>query len=696
MINVFMKGSNKRSTLPTPAPQTRLWLVMAGLCAVTLLAYGNSFSSGFVLDNRGILLQDPRIREVTMENLKLILRHTYWWPYGESGLYRPFTTLTYLFNYAILGNADSPTAYHWINLLLHAGNALLVYALLRRLQQGFWPAAWVAGLWAVHPVLTESVTNIVGRADLLAGMAVLSGFLLYLKSTECYGRQRYAWLAGLLAVTTVGVFSKESAVVILGVIALYELTWWKERHRTRALFLGCATVALALAGMGCARAAVIGHLPPTLLPYGDNPLVDAGFWTAKLTALKIMAKYLGLLFWPAHLSCDYSYAQIPLENGSAGDWLAWLVVAGVAIAAACLYRRNRPMFFLSGVSMIAFLPTSNLLLPIGTIMAERFLYLPAIAAAAVIVCGCYGLAARANRRPWAPIVLGLLVAACIGRTWARNADWHDGPTLMKAAVATSPHSFKSHSLLAASLYEADPSHSNIDAVIAEADKGLAILEPVADWHNSPDSYSRAGGYYLTKAELLATRGAESPESRRACQRALELLLRARSIVDALAQTASRRRRGEIALQMDEVKMAHLERTISVVEMRLGDAERALEAAAAALRLDPANAQNYRQLSAAYLEAGRVDDAAATLAEGTLVTSDMGLRQALLELYRSGLDAEGCATTPGPYGPAINPSCEIVHKHLCAAYTQAVQLYERLKRGGLVEKMKGQVEQLKCR
>src|SRR2546430_1614369 len=81
-------------------------------------------------------------------------------------------------------------------------------------------------LCAVHPVLTESVTNIVGRADLMAGMAILSGFLMYLKSTETTGLRRAGWLAGLAAVVAAGAFSKESAVVLPGVIVLYELIWW--------------------------------------------------------------------------------------------------------------------------------------------------------------------------------------------------------------------------------------------------------------------------------------------------------------------------------------------------------------------------------------------------------------------------------------------------------------------------------------
>jgi hypothetical protein len=108
-------------------------LSAAALALLTFLAFANSFSAGFVLDNKVHLLQDPRIRELTGQNIRLILQHTYWWPTGETGLYRPFTTLSYLFNYAVLGNAQEPAGYHWVNFFLHLVNVFLVYALARRL-----------------------------------------------------------------------------------------------------------------------------------------------------------------------------------------------------------------------------------------------------------------------------------------------------------------------------------------------------------------------------------------------------------------------------------------------------------------------------------------------------------------------------------------------------------------------------------
>ncbi len=180
------------------------------LSALTLLTFSNSFQAGFAWDNEHLILKDPRIRAATAENIGLILQHTYWWPTGEAGLYRPLTTLSYLFNYSILGHSEQPAGYHWINLILHTINVLLVYALAMRLVRKLWPPVFIAAVWGVHPVLTESVTNIVGRADLLAGFAILSGFLLYLKSAESTGSRKVVLLSGLTLVTAVGSIQRKA------------------------------------------------------------------------------------------------------------------------------------------------------------------------------------------------------------------------------------------------------------------------------------------------------------------------------------------------------------------------------------------------------------------------------------------------------------------------------------------------------
>src|SRR5205823_4118026 len=107
----------------------------------------------------------------------------YWWPKGISGLYRPLTSFSYWLNWTALGSGHSVKGFHYVNFAIHYANAFLVYVLMLKLYRRFWVAFFTAALFAVHPVAVESVTNIIGRADLLAAFCVLAGLLVYMRST---------------------------------------------------------------------------------------------------------------------------------------------------------------------------------------------------------------------------------------------------------------------------------------------------------------------------------------------------------------------------------------------------------------------------------------------------------------------------------------------------------------------------------
>ena len=652
---------------------------IAALCALTLLVYANSFRAGFTLDNKGLLIEDPRLRAASSENVQQIFDHTYWWPHGESGLYRPVTTLSYLFNYSVLGNGGDPEGYHWVNLLLHLVNVLVVYALALRLWGEFWPSVFTAAIWAAHPVLTESVTNMVGRADLLAGMAVLGGLLLYLKSAESAGWRRWAWLAALTALSAFGMFAKESAAVIPAVIVLFELAGWRgqsggvnptgrESGRFRWVWFGFAATLLPLAVMLYRRSLVLAAAGPASFPFTDNPLVGADLWTRCLTSLKVMGLYLGLLSWPAKLSCDYSFDQIALARGSLFDWTAWMAVAAVIAIAAILYRRHKGAFFLLAFAFVAFLPSSNLLFPIGTIMAERLLYLPAIAFAGCIAAGvCAGM--RRIRRPTlAPVLLGLLTALLAVRTLMRNADWQNDLTLAASAVSAAPDSFKAHKLMAEALFAADDSHSNIDQVIEEADKSVSILDPLPDYRNNAQAYRLAAGYDLLKGDMQFQYGGNShgldlsqnvprpPVAQSSYRRALPLVLRYASITAKIGAAGSR---------------GDAQRLLANTYLRIGGMAKALRAAEAARNLDPFQSAAYLQLADVLVASDRAGDAAVALFEGAMVNSDPMLRGRLLNLYR-GLDPDGCALAAYPGGPGIDTRCPMVRQHLCQAASRALR------------------------
>ena len=173
----------------------------------------------------------------------------------------------------------------------------------------------------------------------------------------------------------------------------------------------------------------------------DNPLVGAEFWVARLTAVKVIGKYLWMFLWPAHLSADYSYNQIPVTV----DWQAVLSLAvccAAAGAAICVFppeRRELPyraLFFFIGFFFAALAPTSNLFLLIGAIMAERFLYLPLIGLAGCLVMAIFAASRRlapGKSQTVAAVVVAAIALAFAARTFARNFDWFDEQTLWAAS-----------------------------------------------------------------------------------------------------------------------------------------------------------------------------------------------------------------------------------------------------------------------
>ncbi len=676
-------------------PHARTWpkhlIACLSLCALTLAAYSNSFIAGFTFDNVYIILKNPFIREATWSNVSQLLHHTFRWPTGEIGLYRPFTSLTLLFNYAVLGNAESPPGYHWVNFLLHAANVLLVYVIALKLARKFWLAVSVAALWAVHPVLTESVTNIIGRSDLLAGLSILGGFWVYLKSTEANGPSRMAWLAGLTGVTAVGVFSKENGVAILGVMVLYEFTWWKERREFRGLLYGCLAVLAPILAMLYVRSGVMAASPAARIAFVDNPLVGASIVTSRLTAVAVMARYLWLLVWPAKLSCDYSYAQILFATGSFRDWIAWLVVVAVVAGVVFQFRRNPLLFFFAAFAFLLFLPTANLVFLTGTIMAERFLYLPAVGFAACVVLLLDRAAERVNFRRASPVAVCLIVAALGVRTWYRNADWKDDLSLNEASLRTSPNSFKTHSGMAMWLSKSGTTMANIDAAIAEAEKSLAILQPLPDKLSSSTEYLNAGLFYQARGDLALPTGTSasgnlSPESLRAYQRARELLLH--GIAIELAGDARGDQGpgagGKPGSEPARPNEAQLYEQLGRVHMKLREPQQAYEAAVHARQLAPRAAGTSLLTAEALIALGRKEESGIALMTGLLATGNKDFLAPLNYLYQSGLDPQGCAFQQTPSGPFLNNGCQPVHDQICKAYAELIQIDQSNAQRELVE------------
>ncbi len=448
-----------------------------------------------MFDNAAVIGEDPRIREATAENFHAVLTERYWYVNHTAGLYRPLTTSSYLLNYAVLGNGTRPAGYHAVNLALHEANAALVYALGVSIFGGAGPAFALAAVWGLHPLLTDAVTNIVGRADLLAALGALAGLLCYIRFARSGGGRKAGWLIALTVSQAVALFSKETGAVLPGLLLLYDLLWARrETWRTRVP--AYASLILPFALFFYLRGGLVSHM---VIDVTENPLVGTDFWTARMTALKVVGQYLALFVCPAALSADYSYNSVPLFGWSASTWedlQALLVLAccaaGTAGAVWAWKRGDGPrmLLFGTGYFVVTLSVVSNLVMLIGTIKAERFLYLPSVGLAA-----CAIIAVRAMQRWWKQPSGGWAILGCIclvlaGRTYARNLDWRDDLSFWSSAASVSSQSSRAHYNLAREL-ERIP--GRLTDAIAEYEIALRIEPGHADAHNNlGNCLARAG------------------------------------------------------------------------------------------------------------------------------------------------------------------------------------------------------------
>jgi tetratricopeptide (TPR) repeat protein len=645
------------------------WMVYAILCAIAFLAYSNSFGLGFAVDGRSKVLIDARVHAATSENIRLILTKHYWWPWPGDRLYRPLTLASYLFNYAVLGNGENPAGYHVVNLLLHMLNVCLLYELALLVLRKREAALFAAALWAVHPIQTEAVANLAGRADLLSAAAVLGGLLIYIRSIDLAGRRKHLWLAGLFVVAMAGMFSKENAAVLAALMVLWDVAFgWERKPGRKPRQAAYLLMAGALCLLAIVRWKIFEGEPWPEAPFLDNPMRSAGLLGGRLTAVAVIGRYLGLLVWPARLSFDYAYNEIPVVSLSAfGPWLALVAVGGIIATAIARYRADRTLFWAVGFFAIALLPTSNLVFPIGAIMALRFLYLPSAGFAIAAVA----LVARLNRPKVSRVLLAVAIVALAARTLVRNPAWRDNLALATADVVTAPGSFRTHQLLAQALYESDPK-ANLDKAIREYEITSRVLEPLPPERSCPQCFTELGTFYYAKA--ISAGGASTPEARGWFEKAVAALEKARAVSLARANMFDDAQvaHGLPLLQMtgDMKLYLYLARSYS----HLGRVDDALRIYREAEGVNPKQREVYDEMATAYATQGKLERAAIVIDEKAFVLGINNATEASLRNLYARIPDGSCALKLERGATALNLDCPRLRFDMCQGWVELDAAY----------------------
>jgi tetratricopeptide (TPR) repeat protein len=405
-----------------------------------VVVYSNSLWNGFALDDVPLVRDNPQIE--SRADLPRLLLSPYWPREGEaSGLYRPLTIISYALNRALAGG--SPVWYHAGNVALHALASLLAWYAASRagLQRG--AALLAALLFAVHPLHTEAVANIVGRAELLAAVCVLAAWLLHTKAIDsATAGAGTGWSAASGFCYLLGLLSKENAILAPLLFLLDDRLRGGRRVRPYVAYGAALAIGLVLRTM-----ALGGLRGAENIAFIDNPPAFYGVGVRLATAAWVQVKYAWLFVWPSKLSSDYSYDAIPNVQEALDPRLWAGLLWPVALAALAIWgcKHSRPVALGTAVWILFMIPGSNLLFPAGTLMAERLSYLPSLGGCLLIGWLAHVTASRV--RSTDGLVIGVSLAILIAlslRTMWRNPVWKDNSTLALHDVRIMPRSAKLH------------------------------------------------------------------------------------------------------------------------------------------------------------------------------------------------------------------------------------------------------------
>ncbi len=471
-------------TLPPPsaAGHRMIRWCAAGLLAAVASVYWNSRNAPFIFDDFPAVVRNLSIRN--LGRLGTVLQP----PLEGAGVTgRPLVNLSFAVDYALHGL--DVRGYHLGSVLLHALGTLALFGVLRRtflqpVLRGRWGdgatgrAAGIALLWAVHPLLTESVVCIAQRNEVLGGLfylLTLYGFIRSMPDPETGdlkpGRQaNRLWLAGSVCACLLGMASKEIVATAPLLVLLYDRTFvagsfsaaWRQRW---GFYLLLASTWLLLGWLMLGsnqRAGIVGF------GLGMSP------WDYLVTQCRALALYLKLSVWPHPLVVDYGPVTFKLAE-------VWREAAGVvALGLGTLWALwRRPVVGFLGAWFFVILAPSSSFVPLTTqTMAEHRMYLPLVA---VVAGGLLALELLTRRgRPWLVGALAV-VLGCV--TVRRNAGYLDELHFWTETIARQP----ANARLRASLGYYHLRHKEWNEAIAAYEQAISLRENFADAHSDLSS-----------------------------------------------------------------------------------------------------------------------------------------------------------------------------------------------------------------
>ena len=424
-------------------------LLLALLVALAVVPYLNTFYNFFVYDDITQVLQNPYLQ--SFHHLKDIFTTPVWSFQGGDyprNYYRPLMSFGYLLCYQFVGPVPWP--FHLVNIVLNALVVLVLFFVTWRMFDDRLPAYVAAGLFAVHPIHSESVAWIAAVTDLQLAFFYLLAFWFFLGLSKWHGRKLILGELSMAASYALALLSKEPAVTLPVLAVLYEHACREDRQETGTpiKFARYGPLWLLALAYFASRIHFVGAMAgrpqfPTMGP-------DVVFYSG----LQLAGQYLGKFIWPATLCAFYPF-HMSTRASDPRVITGALALAALTLVVVLSWKRARLVsfgliFFLLNLAPVLYSPWMA-----ANIFTERYLYLPSVG-----FCWALGWAGaklwRATASPgvadprswgprvWRPLAIAsaaLIASLCVLRIVRRNRDWHDNERFFKATIAKQPDAY---------------------------------------------------------------------------------------------------------------------------------------------------------------------------------------------------------------------------------------------------------------
>lgn len=423
------------------------------VAALAVGVYLNTLGHGFVVDDEGAITSNLTVTGPF--SLRALFDTDFWGQTrrggGTIGAYRPFATLTFALDWRLGGGR--PWVFHLHNALLHGLASALFYLGARSVTRTALAPLLVAALFALHPIHTDAVASIVGRADVL-------GFIGCALTWWFHRRAGRAATALAALSFSLAMLSKESSLTLLPLLALSDLSPTRAPLRERLTRYGL--FALTVATAFALRLHVVGSLRGFRIDPLYNTLVGAPLAARELTALKLFGRATELLVAPHGLLFDYGpTAVMPSTTPDARTLLGALSLATLVTLALRAWRRAPQLTEAAAWVLVPGTLACNALVLLPMTFAERHWYLPSAGFLVLVAAGLERLEARLGAR--AITALALVVATLYAPvTWTRNRAWATSESLARADAAAEPRSVLAQMNVAI----ADLNRGHVDEAVA--------------------------------------------------------------------------------------------------------------------------------------------------------------------------------------------------------------------------------------